>query len=167
MSVFPVTVGLAFTKNRVKRRSRVSDLQHTGAVHIGRLLSCRCDLHLACFVRCTDTTRQVQVALLAAIDAHSIMDASHMPAVDNATAGVPESLPGNESSCKRCTGKHHEGTHTCGKRRSRPHDAASASRPARRLRSCHGSSTLTAEDNRLHQGMERHLPRVRFAATSH
>ena len=79
MSVFPVTVGLAFTKNRVKRRSRVSDLQHTGAVHIGRLLSCRCDLHLACLVRCTDTTRQVQVALLAAIDAHSIMDDSHMP----------------------------------------------------------------------------------------
>ena len=48
---------LAFTKNRVKlQRSRVSDLQRTRAVHIGRLLSCRCDLHLACFVQCTDPT---------------------------------------------------------------------------------------------------------------
>jgi hypothetical protein len=85
-----------------------------------------------------------------------MMDGSNVAAglPGNAAAGEQpgmerESLPDSKASCKRCNGNHHV-IHTCSKRRFRPHEAEAASRPAKRLR----SSRLTAEDKRMHQGME-------------
>ena len=89
-------------------------------------------------------------------EALPMMDGSNVAASlpGNAAAGgqlgmEQESLPDSKASCKRCNGNN-RGNHTCSKRRCRPHAAEPASRPAKRLR----SSRLTAEDNRMDQGME-------------